>query len=168
MKQYWKAGQIVERPKSLVFNGITYIPPTDEILIEAGYEIKEQEITLEDILLDKIDRIEKYNVSENVDMFYINDVPMWLNRDLRNSLMARFNAEKSKGIEITNIWYNGLNFVLPVDMAISMLLDLEIYASKCFDNTQRHLYNVTQLQTIEDINNYDYTVDYPEKLKLTI
>ena len=39
MKQYWKAGQIVERPKSLVFNGITYIPPTDEILIEAGYEI---------------------------------------------------------------------------------------------------------------------------------
>ena len=39
MKQYWKAGQIVERPKSLVFNGITYIPPTDEILIEAGYEM---------------------------------------------------------------------------------------------------------------------------------
>lgn len=168
MKQYWKAGQIVERPKSLVFNGITYIPPTDEILIEAGYEIKDQEITLEDVLLDKIERIEKYNVSENVDMFYINDVPMWLNRDLRNSLMARFNAEKSKGIEITNIWYNGLNFVLHVDMAISMLLDLEIYASKCFDNTQRHLYNVTQLQTIEDIINYDYTVGYPEKLKLTI
>jgi hypothetical protein len=82
--------------------------------------------------------------------------------------MSRFNAEKSKGIEITNIWYNGINFVLSVDMAISMLLDLEIYASKCFDNTQRHLYNVTQLQTIEDINNYDYTLDYPEKLKLTI
>ena len=54
MKQYWKAGQIVERPKSLVFNGITYIPPTDEILIEAGYEIKEQEITLEDVLLDEM------------------------------------------------------------------------------------------------------------------
>jgi hypothetical protein len=168
MKQYWKDGIIVMRPRSLVYNGMTYVPPTDEILLEAGYEIKEPEITLEDVLLDKIEQIEIYNVSENVDRFYINDKPMWLNRELRNSLMSRFNAEKSKGIEITNIWYNGINFVLSVDMAISMLLDLEIYASKCFDNTQRHLYNVTQLQTIEDINNYDYTVDYPEKLKLTI
>lgn len=168
MKQYWKDGQIVERPRSLIYGGMTYVPPTDEILLKAGYEIKEPEITLGDVLLDKIEQIEIYNVSENVDRFYINDMPMWLNRELRNSLMSRFNAEKSKGIEITNIWYNGINFVLSVDMAISMLLDLEIYASKCFDNTQRHLYNVTQLQTIEDIINYDYTAGYPEKLKLTI
>jgi hypothetical protein len=168
MKKYYKDGIIVMRPRSLVYNGMTYVPPTDEILLKAGYEIIEPEITLEDVLLDKIEQIEIYNVSENVDRFYINDMPMWLNRELRNSLMSRFNAEKSKGIEITNIWYNGINFVLSVDMAISMLLDLEIYASKCFDNTQRHLYNVTQLQTIEDINNYDYTLDYPEKLKLTI
>ena len=54
MKQYWKAGQIVERPKSLCYEGKTYIPPTDEILIEAGYEIKEQEVTLEDVLLDEM------------------------------------------------------------------------------------------------------------------
>jgi hypothetical protein len=168
MKQYWKDNQLVERPKSLILNGMTYVPPTDEQLVEAGYVITEHVQTIEDVLNEKIEQIEIYNVSENVDRFYINDMPMWLNRELRNSLMSRFNAEKSKGIEITNIWYNGINFVLSVDMAISMLLDLEIYASKCFDNTQRHLYNVTQLQTIEDINNYDYTVDYPEKLKLTI
>jgi hypothetical protein len=129
MKQYWKDGQIVERPRSLVYNGMTYVPPTDEILLEAGYEIKEPEITLEDVLLDKIEQIESYNVSENVDRFYINDKPMWLNRELRNSLMSRFNAEKAKGIEVTNIWYNGLHVVLPVDSAISMLLELEIYAS---------------------------------------
>jgi hypothetical protein len=43
MKQYWKAGQIVERPRSLVYNGMTYVPPTDEILLEAGYEIVEHE-----------------------------------------------------------------------------------------------------------------------------
>ena len=168
MKQYWKAGQIVERPKSLIFNGCTYVPPTDEILIEAGYEIKEQEITLEDILLDKIEQIEKYNVSENVDRFYVNDMPMWLNRELRNSLMSRFNAEKNTGIEITNIWYEGMNIVLPVDNAIEMLIDLELYASQCFDNTHRHLYNVKQLTTIEEIEAYDYTVGYPENKHYTI
>jgi hypothetical protein len=168
MKQYWKDGQIVERPRSLVYNGMTYVPPTDEILLKAGYEIKEPEITLEDVLLDKIEQIESYNVSENVDIFYVNDMPMWLDRELRNSLMGRFNAEKSKEVVETNIWYNGMNVVLPVDTAISMLLELEIYASKCFDNTHRHLFNVNNLTTIDELQNYDYTLGYPEKLNFTI
>lgn len=168
MKQYLKAGQIVERPKSLIFNGITYIPPTDEILIEAGYEIKDQEVTLEDVLFDKIEQIEKYNVSENVDIFYVNDMPMWLNRDLRNSLMARFNAEKTTGVKITNIWYNGINVSLPIDAAINMLIELELYASQCFDNTHRHLFNVRQLTSIDEINTYDYTNGYPDKLYFNV
>ena len=43
MKKYYKDGMIVTKPKSLIFNGCTYVPPTDEILIESGYEIVEQE-----------------------------------------------------------------------------------------------------------------------------
>lgn len=43
MKKYYKDGQLVVRPKSLIFKGRTFVPPTDEILIEAGYEIKEVE-----------------------------------------------------------------------------------------------------------------------------
>jgi hypothetical protein len=168
MKKYYKDGIIVMRPRSLVYNGMTYVPPTDEILLKAGYEIREPEITLEDVLLDKITQIEIYNVSENVDRFYINDKPMWLNRELRNSLMSRFNAEKNTGVEITNIWYDGEHFSLPVDIAINMLIDLELYASQCFDNTHRHLFNVNNLTTIEEIQNYDHTLGYPEKLNFTI
>lgn len=41
MKQYYKDNQIVIRPKSLVYKGKTYLNPSEEILIEAGYEIKE-------------------------------------------------------------------------------------------------------------------------------
>lgn len=168
MKQYWKDNQLVERPKSLILNGMTYVPPTDEQLAEAGYVITEYVQTIEDVLNEKIEQIEMYNVSENVDRFYINDKPMWLNRELRNSLMSRFNAEKITGVEITNIWYDGEHFSLPVDNAISMLINLEIYASQCFDNTQKHLYAVKQLTDIEDIINYDYTTGYPEKLNLFI
>ena len=43
MKKYYKDGIIVMKPKSLVFEGRTYVPPTDEVLIEAGYEIVEEE-----------------------------------------------------------------------------------------------------------------------------
>lgn len=41
---YFKDGVEVQRPRSLYFNGNTYVPPKDDILIAAGYEIKEVEI----------------------------------------------------------------------------------------------------------------------------
>ncbi len=43
MKQYIKDGQVITKPKSLIFEGRTYLNPTDEILIKAGYEIKDYE-----------------------------------------------------------------------------------------------------------------------------
>lgn len=41
---YYKDGVEVSRPLALVYNNNTYVPPTDELLIEAGYEIREVEI----------------------------------------------------------------------------------------------------------------------------
>jgi hypothetical protein len=41
--KYYKDGKEVVRPRSLVHNNNTYLPPSDELLIELGYEIKEVE-----------------------------------------------------------------------------------------------------------------------------
>lgn len=41
---YYKEGVEVSRPRSLVYNGNTYVPPTDDTLTAAGYEIREVEI----------------------------------------------------------------------------------------------------------------------------
>ena len=41
---YFKDGVEVQRPRSLVYNGSTYVPPKNDILIAAGYEIREVEI----------------------------------------------------------------------------------------------------------------------------
>jgi len=54
MKKYYKDGQLVVRPKSLIFKGRTFVPPTDEILIEAGYEIKEEEIVVPPVTNESI------------------------------------------------------------------------------------------------------------------
>lgn len=43
-KAYFKDGKEVARPKSLVVDNSTITPPTDEQLIDAGYEIREIEI----------------------------------------------------------------------------------------------------------------------------
>jgi hypothetical protein len=50
-------------------------------------------------------------------------------------------------------------------MAMQMLLAIEIYASECYDNTQRHMAAVDVLESKEEIDAYDYRVGYPEKLE---
>lgn len=42
--EYYINGKRVSRPRSLVVGNTTYVPPTDEQLIAAGYEIKVVEI----------------------------------------------------------------------------------------------------------------------------
>lgn len=43
-KAYFKNDKEVRKPLSLVYNGCTFVPPTDEIIIASGYEIREVEI----------------------------------------------------------------------------------------------------------------------------
>lgn len=44
-KAYFKNDKEVRKPLSLVYNGCTFVPPTDEIIIASGYEIREVEIS---------------------------------------------------------------------------------------------------------------------------
>lgn len=48
---------------------------------------------------------------------------------------------------------------------LRMLLAIEIYASGCYDNTQRHLAEVDKLETKEEIESYDYRSGYPNILE---
>lgn len=43
-KVYYKDGKEVVRPRSIIFNGTTYVPASDEQLMKAGYEIKDVEV----------------------------------------------------------------------------------------------------------------------------
>ena len=57
---------------------------------------------------------------------------------------------------------------IPVDMAKQFLAQLEVYAGKCYLQTQKHLLALKDLRTIDDIMNYDFTAGYPEKLSLNL
>ena len=56
MKKYYKNNQVVARPKQLIHKGKTYLNPSDEVLIEAGYEIKEEEIVVPPVTNESIKR----------------------------------------------------------------------------------------------------------------
>ena len=90
---------------------------------------------------------------------------MWLDKATRAGLMLRLQAEQTMGKETTTLWYGANQYSLPIGIAMQMLLAIEIYASECYDNTQRHLAEVDKLETKEEIEAYDYRVGYPEKLE---
>lgn len=109
--------------------------------------------------------IEEYDSSDNVNLFYLSDVPMWLDKATRAGLKMRLEAERDQGIEATTLWWNGIGHALTVEDALAMLNQLELYASKCYDQTQHHQAIVKALDNVDSVLRYDFTNGYPSKLK---
>lgn len=153
----------------VIKDGMQTINPSHDMLIADGWsEYVAPEPTQEQLLerakSRKVMDIEAYDSSEAVNIFEVSGMTMWLDKATRAGLKLRFEAEAASGAETTTLWYNGIQFPLPIGMAIQMLYALEIYASKCYDNTQRHIAEVMRLETVDDVEAYDYTQGYPEKL----
>ena len=170
-KLFIKEGKIKYRHHIVIKkdSGVT-VNPTDEMLFEDGWELYVvPEPTKEELLArakrDKKREIEHYDSSSSVNEFYVNDVPMWLDKTTRTGLMLRFNSELAMKHENTTLWYGNISIPLQLTTAVQMLYALEVYASACYDNTQLHYANVDKLETIEEVENYDFRTGYPEKLR---
>lgn len=115
----------------------------------------------------KIAEITAYDTSPAVNSVYLNDMPIWLDKDTRVGLVNSTNAEKKNGNETTTLWLGTISITFNCDKLPDMLADMELYALACFNKTAEHKRNVLQLKTTEEIEQYDYTAGYPEKPKFT-
>ena len=175
MKRYKKIidGQttIMSSKKIVIIkDGMQIINPTEEMILADGWEEYVEPVPSDYVKLvtarrDKRFEVERYDTSHDVNEFYVSNQPIWLDKATRAGLLLRFQAEQARDITDTALWYNGQQFPLKVDQAIQMLYAIELYASACYDNTQRHLAAIQALQSIEEIEAYDYTTGYPEKLR---
>ena len=149
-----------------VFSGI----PSEQRLTEWGFEEwVEPTPTPEELLAkakaSKIAELEAYDASDAVNSFLVNEKQMWVPADKRAVLRTSIEAYKALGAEnITKVW-NGQDYTFPVAVWDTMLNQVEVYASECFNQTQRHLAAINALNTLDEITDYDYAVDYPEKLE---
>ena len=128
------------------------------------YPIPPQPSELELKKLEKISEIELYDVSENVNGFFYNEVFMWLDRETRATLRNTIDSLKIMGRKTLNIWYNEINITLSVQEAEYLLAALEVYATDCYNVTAMHKLYVSNLTNIEDVNAFDVTADYPQRL----
>jgi hypothetical protein len=170
MKIYSKNidGNLVIKPSNEIVihkNGKKIYHPTSATIIDDGWE--EYRVNKSDIKKCKDDIIRKiktYDTSSEINTVFISGTPTWFNKSTRVGLRIRFESEIQKGFTQTTLWYNGIPCVITLEEAMKMLHEIELYASACYDNTQQHIYNVNQLENLEDVNNYNYKVGYPEKL----
>lgn len=126
-----------------------------------------KEPTVEEMRVQKLAELRAYDTSDTMNQFYINSTCGWLSKSTRLGLINSINIEKESGRTETDIWINSVLFILPIEKAIDMLHQIELYALACFGTTQRHISAINQLEAKEEIEAYDYRIGYPGKLSFT-
>lgn len=128
------------------------------------------ESELESIRREKIAAIHEQD--QQTEQFTVNGIPMWLDKNTRTSLISNtLPAEESKGKSETTLWYTGeppVAIPVPISWLKDKLTELELYAKATYDTTQSHLAAVYSLSSMEEIESYDVTAGYPEKLNFQL
>ena len=108
-------------------------------------------------------KVLKYQIMKQdskVNVFSFRGKDYWWDKNTRIGLDRLANSGKDSyeivlGIDIIEVSKNELQ---------NLLNQLEIYANKCFINTQRHLNAIENLNTPLELIEYNYTLGYPNKV----
>lgn len=139
---------------------------TMDDILEIANAIKDDS-TLEAMKTILASQVVERDSSSSVNVFFMSGWgAMWLDREMRIVVQRRLEAEKAIGKKVTTLWYGEEMFEMEVDKALSMINQLEIYASECYDATQQHLKRISQIETIDQALSYDIKQRYPNYLYL--
>ena len=165
-KWYYEGNTITMSNEGILFSGV----PSEEQLLSWGYEEwvdpePSEEELLERAKQNKIAELEAYDQSDAVNSFTINGQSMWLNVEERQQIATQISANEAIGRETMTRWFGGQSFTFPVNIWKQMLVALEVYAGDAINVTESHRAAINALESIEDVEDYDFTVDYPNKLE---
>lgn len=148
---------------------VTIINPTEQQMLDAGWQVwiepePSEETKLQMAKQEKIMQIDNYDASPKVEQFTINDTPMWLNHEVRQQIKTSVEAYIATGKETVTKIFDGVEYTFPCETWLQMLAALEVYAAEALNATERHKINVSKMDNIQDVIDYDYTTGYPLKL----
>ena len=167
MKRFRKDTEIYNG-RYITDGNVTIINPTEEELIRHGYVETEDspEELLQEAIESKKRELEAYDNSEAVNSFRLNGVSVWINREDRIGTRRAIELDVESGRTESEIWLNGFRLVVNCQLAMKLLDMVGHYAYKAYNVTQAHLHEVQQLESVKEVEKYDYRKGYPEKLDL--
>lgn len=132
--------------------------------VEEIWNMTLNENSLMNALCYKLSEIDAYDSSSEVNEFFYQNQSFWLDKDTRVGLMNSTTILMNAGESTTTLWFGNMNVTLPCASVIQMLSALEIYALECYNVTALHKSQVNAMTDIDEINAFDVTIGYPEKL----
>ena len=114
----------------------------------------------------KIAQIAVYSDSDAVNSLTFHGIKTWLTRTVRDGYDTSITAANNLGEANVTFMVGDNEMQLPVEQARRVLDLVQRYADACYIVTERHKIAVRALQTVEEVEAYDYTKGYPEKLAL--
>ncbi len=169
MIQYRK-GDAVYNGRYIEVNDRMIITPTPEILLENGYTPVDVEPSQKELLaaakVEKIAEIKEYDNSDAVNSFKLNGISVWINREDRIGTRRAIELDIASGKTESEIWLNGFKLIVNSELALKLLDAVGHYAYSAYNVTQSHIFAVKNLTSINEVEKYDYTNGYPQKLDL--
>ena len=162
-----KTGEVYNRQNIKVGEDFI-INPTEETLSEHGYEkVEVPENKLKDAIEAKVAEIKAYDSSEAVNSFSLNGMSAWICREDRIGTRRAIELDIANGLTESEIWLNGFKLVVNSQLALKLLDAVGHYAYQAYNVTQAHIFAVKQLASVEEVERYDHTKNYPPKLNLS-
>lgn len=113
--------------------------------------------------------IQDYDISSDVNNFVVNgNINLWFTVQERLNYKQSVEAAKILGEEDVEFLIGNQEFMVPTQMAEKMLAQIQRYADKCYITTSRHIQNANNLKTLEEVNSYNYKINYPKMLEFNL
>lgn len=154
----------------LVIGDRQVINPTHDQLIAAGWEeytpSAKMPTDIDMAKAAKIAEIAAYSDSDAVNSLTFNGLKTWLTPNIRANYLVSLDAAELLGETDITFVVEGVQASLPIKQVRLLLAKIQRYADACYIVTEGHKRAVRALQTVEEVESYDYTRGYPEKLAL--
>ena len=124
--------------------------------------------TLEEAKDMLLRNIESYDNSTSVNGFVLNGQKVWLDFELRDRVYQGNERLQRIGRTDTTLWLGNQCYNLSIEQAQNIISHIEAYAKDCYNVTAAHKAAVEKLQTVEEMEAYDYTQGYPEQLRMEV
>ena len=121
--------------------------------------------TLEQAKMEMNDIIDNYDKSDNVNGFTVNDdIEGWFTPEERSNYKSSIDAAKLLEVSGLSFYIGDIMLEITPAQAEYMLAQIQLYADQCYIVTKQHKIAVEALETIEEVDNYNYMDGYPSKI----